>query len=106
MKIIITERQNKLLMEGLPASLRRRFNFKMIKDHLDFSILESTNPCEYDSAGNFVSDMCNMMVEDLIDDFYQDTNEDVDNKTKDDLYYFMVYNFGYYLRNFYDKQCA
>jgi hypothetical protein len=105
MKIIITERQNKLLVEDLPASFRRRFNFKMIKDHLDFSLLESINPCEYDSAGNFVSDMCNMMVEDLIDDFYQDTNEDVDNKTKDDLYYFMVYNFGYYLRNFYDKQC-
>jgi hypothetical protein len=46
-----------------------------------------------------------MMVEDLIDDFYQSTSEDVDNKTKDDLYNFMVHNFAYYLRNFYDKQC-
>jgi len=50
--------------------------------------------------------MCNMMVEDLIDDFYQDTNEDVDNKTKDDLYYFMVYNFGYYLKKFHKQQCV
>jgi hypothetical protein len=106
MKIIITERQNKLLVEGLPASFRRRFNFKMIKNHLDFSLLESTNPCEYDSAGNFVSDMCDMMVEDLIEDFYQNTNEDVDNKTKDDLYYFMVDNFAQYLQIFYNKQCA
>lgn len=106
MRIIITERQNKLLMEGLPASFRRRFNFKMIKDHLDFSLLESINPCEYDSAGNFISDICNMMVEDLIDDYYQETNQTDGGEIEDELHHFMVHNFGYYLRNFYNKQCA
>ena len=106
MKIIITERQNKLLVEDLPASFRRRFNFKMIKDHLDFSLLESINPCEYDSAGNFVSDICNMMVEDLIDDYYQETNQTDGGEIEDELHHFMVHNFGYYLRNFYNKQCA
>jgi len=106
MKIIITERQNNLLNENIPIAFRRRYDYNVIKSHLEFSILENNNACEYDSVGNFISDICNMMVEDLIDDFYQSTNEDVDNKTKDDLYYFMVYNFGYYLRNFYDKQCT
>jgi len=106
MRIIITERQNKLLVEGLPVSFRRRFNFKMIKDHLDFSLLESINPCEYDSAGNFVSDICNMMVEDLIDDYYQETNQTDGGEIEDELHHFMVHNFGYYLRNFYNKQCA
>jgi len=106
MKIIITERQNKLLVEDLPASFRRRFNFKMIKDHLDFSLLESINPCEYDSAGNFISDICNMMVDDLIDDYYQETNQTDGGEIEDELHHFMVHNFGYYLRNFYNKQCA
>jgi hypothetical protein len=106
MKIIITERQNKLLVENIPVGFRRRFNFKMIKDHLDFTVLESVSPCDWNNTDEFIGDMCNMMVEDLIDDFYQDTNEDVDNKTKDDLYYFMVYNFGYYLKKFHKQQCV
>jgi uncharacterized protein YbgA (DUF1722 family) len=105
MKIVITERQEDLLMENIPIAFRRRYDYNVIKNHLEFFILENNNACEYDSIGNFISDICDMMVQDLIDDFYQSTSEDVDNKTKDDLYNFMVHNFGYYLRNFYDKQC-
>lgn len=106
MKIIITERQNKLLMESLPASFRRRYNYNLIKNHLDFSILESINPCDWDDLGDFVEEICNSMVVDLLDDFEQETKEYMDNKTKDYLYYFMIDNFYDYLANFHDKQCA
>ena len=106
MKYIITERQHNLLMENLPSSIRRRFNFNMIKDHLDFTILESINPCDWDDFGDFVEEICNSIVVDLRYDFHQITGEDIDNKTKDDLYYFMIDNFYDYLANFYNKQCA
>jgi hypothetical protein len=105
MKIIITERQNNLLMENLPASFRRRYNYDEIKSHLDFTLSDSINPCEFDSITEFIGDICNMMVDDFLDDFNQETGDDVDYKAKDNLYYFMVDNFKDYLRDFYIKQC-
>ena len=74
MKIIITERQNKMLMEGLPVGIRRRINLRMIRDHLDFSILESVNPCNYSTSGDFITEMCDMMVVDFLDDFEYEHN--------------------------------
>jgi len=102
MKIVITERQEDLLMEGLPAGIRRRTSFNIIKNHLDFSILESVNPCEYSTPGDFITEMCDMMVVDFLDD----SGLKVSPKDKDDFYYFMVDNFAEYLKEFYHKQCA
>lgn len=106
MKIIITERQNKMLMEGLPVGIRRRINLRMIRDHLDFSILESVNPCNYSTSGDFITEMCDMMVVDFLDDFEYEHNLKVGPNDKDDFYYFMLDNFADYLQDFYDKQCA
>ncbi len=106
MKIIITERQNNLLMEDLPISIRRRINYRMIKAHLDFSILESVNPCDYSTSKDFIGEMCDMMVVDFLDDFKYGSGLKVSPKDKDDFYYFMTDNFADYLQEFYDKQCA
>ena len=104
MKIIITESQSRLLNENIPIALRRRFNYDELKGHLDF-VMENYNPCDYSTLGDFIGEMCDMMVMDLVDDYYDTSNEKVDNKTKDDLYYFMVDNFADYLQELYDKQC-
>lgn len=106
MKIIITERQNKLLMESLPVGFRRRYNYDLIKNHLDFSILESVSPCDWDDTGEFVGDMCQMMVEDLLEDYVTITDEKIDYSVKDDLYFFMFDTFGGYLKKFHKQQCA
>jgi hypothetical protein len=106
MKIIITERQEDLLMKGLPAGIRRRLNYNTIKDHLDFSILESINPCDYSDPGDFISEMCSMVVGDILYDFEYENKVKVSSKDKDEFYYFMNDNFADYLRNFYNKQCA
>jgi hypothetical protein len=105
MKIIITERQNDLLMENIPAALRRRFNYDEIKGHLDF-IMENYNPCDYSTLGDFIGEMCDLLVNDLIDDYYYENGGKVEVKTKDDLYYFMADNFADYLQELYDKQCS
>jgi hypothetical protein len=104
MKIIITESQSKLLNENSPIALRRRFNYDELKGHLDF-VMENYNPCDYGSLGDFIGEMCDMLVVDLVDDYYDTTNEKVDNKTQDDLYFFMVDNFADYLQEIYNKEC-
>jgi hypothetical protein len=104
MKIIITERQNNLLNENFPIGLRRRLNYEELKGHLDF-INEYHSPCDYGSLGDFIGEMCDTMVVDLIEDYYEYGNQNVDNKTKDELYYFMVDNFADYLQEIYDKEC-
>ena len=103
MKIIITERQNDLLMENIPVALRRRFNYDELKGHLDF-VIENYHPCDYSTLSDFIGEMCDLLVNDLIDDYYDDGGK-VDAKTKDDLYYFMVDNFADYLQEIYDKKC-
>ena len=86
MKIIITESQSRLLNEDFPPGLRRRLNYKELKGNLEF-ISQNYSPCDYGSNGAFVSEMCDIMVTDLVDDYYEGTDEKVDNKTKDDLYF-------------------
>ena len=105
MKIIITEKQSRLLKEDFPPGLRRRLNYEELKGHLEF-ISQNYSPCDYGSLGDFIGEMCDMMVTDLVDDYYDETDEKVNNKTKDDLYYLMVDNFGNYLQEVYDKECV
>jgi hypothetical protein len=105
MKIIITERQNNLLNENLPTGIRRRFNYEEIKGHLIF-IMENYSPCDYSELGDFIGEMCDMLVVDLIDDYYYENGVEIDSKTKDDLYFFMVDNFADYLQELYDKECS
>jgi hypothetical protein len=105
MKIIITESQSRLLKENFPIALRRRLNYEELKGHLDF-ISENYDPCDYGSLGDFIGEMCDMVVVDLIEDYYENGNDgSITNKIKDDLYYFMADNFADYLQEIYDKEC-
>jgi tRNA(Met) C34 N-acetyltransferase TmcA len=104
MNIIITERQHNLLMENIPAALRRRFSYNEIKGHLEF-IIQNYNPCDYGSLGDFIGEMCDMLVLDLINDYYYENGGKIDSKTKDNLYYFMVDVFANFLQDIYDKEC-
>ena len=104
MKILITERQSNLLNENIPIALRRRFKYDEIKGHLEF-IIQNYNPCDYGSLGDFIGEMCGMLVLDLIDDYYYENGGKIDSKTQDTLYYFMADNFADYLQEIYDKEC-
>lgn len=110
MKIIITESQNKLLNEDiLPPGIRRRLDSKELKglldDNLSLMFYEDYTPCESDSVGDFIGDMCDVLVQDFIEDYYETTEEKVSSKTKDDLYYYFVDLFGDELANIYDRDC-
>jgi hypothetical protein len=106
MKIIITERQNNLLKENIPVALRRRLSYSVMKNHLDYAILENWTPCEWDNIGDFVTDVCDTLVNEFLD-YFSDMDElEISSKQKDDFYYFCVDTFGEDIERYYKQQCA
>jgi hypothetical protein len=107
MKIIITERQTILLKESLPVGLRRRiFKSNYLQDHLDFTLLESLNPCEWDDTNHFIGDVCTTLVDDILDDYYYETKELLSRENRDELHWYFVDTFSDHIRNFHKQQCA
>ena len=107
MKIIITERQNKMLMESIPLGLRRRiFQSNFLIDHLDFTLLESLDPCEWDDTNHFIGDVCTTLVDDILDDYYYETKERLSREDRDELYWYFVETFGDHIVKFHKQQCA
>jgi hypothetical protein len=102
MKIIITERQNNLLNENIPLGIRRRYDPDSMKSHLEV-IIEDIEPCDYGSVLDFISEMCDILVGDILYDYEDYHGGTVSSKIKDDFYYFVVDNFANYLKEIYDK---
>jgi hypothetical protein len=55
------------------------------------------NPCFWDNAGDYISDLCDYVK----DYFLMRTHIDTDPKTKDALYYYLVDKFGKLLLRIY-----
>ena len=101
MKYIITESQrHTLLVETLSPMIRRRLNYDIMKDEMDSIIEYHMIPCEFDNAGDFVAEACDMMTYGYLEDI------DVSSKDRDSFYYHMVDLFGNYLANHYNKKCG
>jgi len=114
MKYIVTELQYNLLVESLdkhfrvndftPRFVRRLVPMlKTVQDDLDWGVIDNSYPCEFDSVGEFIEESC-----DMLKDIYIDSISDikVDNKDKDELYYYFLDRFSSYLHNVYKQKCA
>ena len=104
MKYIITEEQNKRLMEDIPLGIRRRYDPDSIKSHLDV-ILDDVFPCEYGFVGDFIGEMCDILAGDILYDYEEYHGIEVNSKTKDEFFILMVDNFANYLEQIYNKKC-
>ena len=105
MKIIITERQEKLLSENRLTAFRRRLTspyvMKDMKENIDFWIKwHDLEPYKYDSLSDFIKDVCNVMVDEVSDEF--DLPRDREDRYM--LYNFMVDTFSDYIKERYDKR--
>ena len=101
MKYIITESQRQtLLMETLSPTIRRRLSFENMKDEMDSIIEHDLNPCDFDNAGTFIEDACDMFVYIYLEDLQASA------KDKDSLYYYAVDVFGKYLVDVYNERCG
>ena len=101
MNIIITESQHQtFLLETISTYLRRRMHMDDMKQEMDAIIEYHMIPCEFDNAGDFVAEACDMMTYGYLEDI------DVSSKDRDSFYYHMVDLFGDYLVNHYNKKCS
>ena len=101
MNIIITESQHQtFLLETISTYLRRRMHMDDMKQEMDAIIEYHMLPCEFDNAGDFVAEACDMMTYGYLEDI------DVSSKDRDSFYYHMVDLFGDYLVNHYNKKCS
>ena len=71
-----------------------------MKQEMDAIIEYHMIPCEFENAGEFVAEACDMMTYGYLEDV------DVSAKDRDSFYYHMVDLFGNYLANHYNKKCS
>jgi hypothetical protein len=98
---VYNKRCVKGLRESLSPSVRRRLSFDEYKESLDNLMEDSLNPCSFDNVGEFISEVCDIMVYNLVEDL----GEEVSPRDKDNLYYYFVDTFGEYIANYYKKEC-
>ena len=102
MKYIITESQYRTaLMEQLSTTFRRRLDFDRMEDDMKSIIEDELLPCEFGSAGDFVSEACDLLAYRYIEDYNIPRGKESDN-----LYHFLVDLFGKQLVKIYNKQCS
>jgi hypothetical protein len=92
----------KEIKESLSPSVRRRLSFDGYKESLDILMEYTLNPCSFDSVGNFIGEVCDIMVYNLVEDL----GEEVSPRDKDKLYYYFVDTFGEYIAKYYNKHCV
>jgi hypothetical protein len=87
-------------METVSPPIRRRLSFENMKDEMDSIIEHTLNPCDFDNAGTFIEDACDMFVYIYLEDLQASS------KDKDSLYYYAVDVFGKYLVEVYNERCG
>jgi len=81
----------KSINENLSNFLKRRISFDVLKDELDSVIDYSVNPYTYLNGGDFVADVCDILVDNMTENF------ETTPKDKDSLYHYFIDTFGKYI---------
>ena len=96
----------KQILETLSPQIRRRLSNLNLSDEIDNIIdYEIGYPCDISSASEFVGEVCDMLVQNImywLDDEY---NFGLTSKDKDTLYYYFVDTFGDNVYQRYSKMC-
>jgi len=108
MRIIITERQNRILKESIPVGIRRRYGVSDILGHMDLILDEfedTMDICDFSISG-FIGKISEMTLGDILYDYeYEQGLGPLDSDTKDELYDFIYETVGDYLHGIHVKKC-
>ena len=88
-------------MEQLSTTFRRRLDFDRMEDDMKSIIEDELLPWEFGSAGDFVSEACDLLAYRYIEDYNIPRGKESDN-----LYNFLVDLFGKQLVKIYNKKCS
>ena len=93
------------LFESMSPHVRRRLDFDNLKQEIDNIVDYELNICDYSPVGEFISEVCDMLNERILDGIVDSTRVKVSLKEKDDLYFYLVDIFGDYLAKIYRFIC-
>ncbi len=86
----------------LDSRVLRRIDDNKLEEFMSDMLNEDDyNPCFWDDAGEYISDLCDMLKNDFIDHI---DAPDTNSKTKDALYFYLVDKFGNVLLKFFNKR--
>jgi hypothetical protein len=91
--------------ESMSLHVRRRLDFNNLKQEIDNIVDYEFHVCRYPNAGEFISEVCDMLNERILDDIVDRTRVKVSLKEKDELYFYFVDTFGNYLNKKYNSIC-
>ena len=94
------------LSESMSIHVKRRLDFNKLKQEIDIIIDYELNVCDYSPVGEFISEVCDMLNERILDDIVDSTSIKVSLKEKDELYFYLVNTFSNYLAEKYKVICA
>jgi hypothetical protein len=94
------------ILESMSPHVRRRLDFDNLKQEIDNIVDYELHVCRFPNAGEFISEVCDMVNERMLDDIVASTNVKVSLKEKDSLYFYLVDMFGEYLTKKYHMRCA
>lgn len=94
------------ILETMSPHVRRRLDFDNLKQEIDNMVDYELNICDYSPVGEFISEVCDMLNERILDGIVDSTRVKVSLKEKDALYFYLVDTFGNYLAKKYKVRCA
>ena len=85
--------------DKLDSRVLRRIDDDEFEDELN-NLLDVVSPCDFNDSGEFISDMCDLLKDNFLDNIEINPNP----KTKDVLYFYLVDKFGGYLIKIYKNE--
>jgi hypothetical protein len=107
MKYIITERQNRILMESIPVGIRRRYGVSDIISHMEVVLDEfedTMDICDFSTSG-FIGKISEITLGDILYDYEYEQGGFFDSDIKDELYEFIYDTVEDYLHGIHVKKC-
>jgi hypothetical protein len=96
----------KQILETLSPQIRRRLSNLSLSQEIDNIIdYEIGYPCDISSASEFVGEVCDMLVQNIMSWLDDEHNFGLTPKDKDTLYYYFVDTFGDNIYERYGKMC-
>ena len=92
------------LNENISTALKRRLNYDSLKNDIQNILEYEINPNNYSHVGDFISDICDWEVNNILEDMFNEHNITLQHKEKDKLYRFFVDSFGKMIAEYYEKE--
>ena len=105
MKFIITERQSKILVEGIPVEIRRRITHDRIKFNIDEVVKDFNRSMCKIPIDDYIHQVCHMTVGDIFYTYEDESGDKEIHQYANEFHSYVMELFEEYLREKYINRC-